>query len=62
MTIPSSESGFIEGLNESSAVLSASLEQIEINTEGVMSAKQQAMVLEKLVAAREADEEIPEGS
>lgn len=59
---PSSESGFIEGLNESSAVLSASLEQIEINTEGVMSAKQQAMVLEKLVAARDADDEIPKGS
>lgn len=60
--VPSSESGFIEGLNESSAVLSASLEQIEISTEGVMSAKQQAMVLEKLVAARDAEEEIPKGS
>ncbi|MGZ8866817.1 MAG: ribonuclease H-like domain-containing protein [Thermoanaerobaculia bacterium] len=60
--VPSSESSFIAGLNESSAVLAASLEQIEINTEGVMSAKQQAMVLEKLVAARDAEDEIPPGS
>lgn len=60
--VPSSESSFIAGLNESSAMLSASLEQIEIATEGVMSAKQQAMVLEKLVAARDAEDEIPPGS
>jgi 3'-5' exonuclease len=60
--VPSSESSFIAGLNESSAVLAASLEQIEISTEGVMSAKQQAMVLEKLVAARDAEDEIPPGS
>jgi DNA polymerase elongation subunit (family B) len=60
--VPSSESSFIAGLNESSAVLAASLEQVEISSEGVMSAKQQAMVLEKLVAARDAEDEIPPGS
>ena len=61
---PSNENAFIDGVNESSAALSASLEQIEIGAatavEGVMSAKQQAMVLEKLVASRDAEDELPE--
>lgn len=62
--VPSSESAFIDGVTQSSVELSASLERIEIAGEasgdGVMTAKQQAMVLEKLVAARDTDEDITE--
>jgi hypothetical protein len=54
--VPTSESAFIEGVTESSVALSASLEQIELGAatavEGVMSAKQQALVLEKLAGVR----------
>ena len=62
--VPSSESAFMEGVTQSSMDLAASLERIEIGsesiTEGVMSAKQQALVLEKLVGPRGADDEIAE--
>ena len=60
--VPSSESAFMDGVTQSSVALSAALERIEIGsetpTEGVITAKQQAMVLEKLVAARDTDDDI----
>src|SRR5688500_1763475 len=59
--VPTSESAFIEGVTESSVALSASLEQIELGAatavEGVMSARQQALVLEKLAGIRDPDDE-----
>src|SRR5687767_5325380 len=60
--MPSSESAFIEGIAENSAVLAASLEEAELVTEDVMSGKQQALVLEKLAGSRDTEEEIPKGS
>ena len=57
--VPSSETPFIEGLTESSAALSASLEQVEISSdEVVMSAKQQALVLEKLVTTKDSEDDL----
>jgi hypothetical protein len=63
--VPSSENAFIEAVAQSSVELSASLERGEINGEqpqgnGLMTVRQQAMVLEKLVATRDADDEIDE--
>jgi DNA polymerase elongation subunit (family B) len=60
--MPTSESAFIAGIAENSAVLAASLEETEVVTEDVMSGKQQALVLEKLAGSRDTEEEIPKGS
>jgi 3'-5' exonuclease len=60
--MPTSESAFLEGIAESSAVLAASLAEAELVTEDVMSGKQQALVLEKLAGSRDTEEEIPKGS
>jgi predicted PolB exonuclease-like 3'-5' exonuclease len=60
--MPSSESGFIQGIAESSVALAASLEEAELVTENVMSGKQQALVLEKLAGSPDTEEEIPKGS
>ncbi len=63
--IPSSEREFLESVAQTSLELTAALERIEIaapNADGVMTAKQQAMVLEKLVAPPpEGEEELPDG-
>ncbi|HUP50098.1 MAG TPA: ribonuclease H-like domain-containing protein [Thermoanaerobaculia bacterium] len=62
--IPTSEAAFIEGVTESSVALSESLERGEESGEepgeGVITAKQQALVLEKLAGPRDKDEELPD--
>lgn len=57
--VPSPESGFLEGVAQSSLVLSSSLEQLEVAASGeqILTAKQQAMVLEKLVTPADANDE-----
>jgi hypothetical protein len=62
--VPSSESAFLEGVAQSSLALTSALEKIEIATAeeaGVMSAKQQALVLEKLVTPSSDEEELQGG-
>lgn len=56
----SSEEGFLEGVAQSSLALSTALEQIEIadGDDEMMTAKQQALVLEKLVGPAEPEEEL----
>ena len=60
--LPMSESAFLESVAQTSLELTASLDRIEITTaqsEGVLTAKQQALVLEKLVGQPEREEELP---
>ena len=61
--IPMTESGFMEAVAESSAILTSSLEQLEISAkdEEQVVARHQAMILEKLAATDEPEEEIPNG-
>ena len=63
--IPTSESAFRESVEQTSKTLTASLDQIDIETsetEGVLTAKQQALVLEKLAGcAPDADDDVPSG-
>ncbi|HEY3055535.1 MAG TPA: ribonuclease H-like domain-containing protein [Thermoanaerobaculia bacterium] len=62
--VPSSESAFLEGVAQSSLALSSALEKVEITVadeEGVMTAKQQALVLEKLVTPASEEEELQGG-
>lgn len=58
--VPSSESAFMEGVAENSVALSSSLETMEVAVmpEGVMSAKQQALILEKLVGQTDREDEL----
>ncbi|HEU4520540.1 MAG TPA: ribonuclease H-like domain-containing protein [Thermoanaerobaculia bacterium] len=62
--VPTAETAFMEGVTESSMALSASLEKIAISVteegSGVMTARQQAMVLEKLAGGSDAEDELPE--
>ena len=56
-----SEPSFMDGVAENSAMLTSSLERMEITVEvqqGVMSGKQQALVLEKLVSPAQADDDL----
>jgi len=62
--LPTSESGFMESVAQTSLELTAALERIEMsapNADGVMTAKQQALVLEKLVGPAEREEDLPDG-
>ena len=62
--IPMGDSSFIDAVTESSVALAESLEQIEETgeslSEGILTAKQQAIVLEKLVTTSDRDDEMPE--
>ena len=57
--VPSSETAFIEGVTESSVALSASLDKVEStdSDDAMITTKQQAMVLEKLMVTKDVDEE-----
>jgi hypothetical protein len=60
--IPTSESAFLESVAQTSLELTASLERIEVaagESDGVMTTRQQALVLEKLVAQPEREEDLP---
>lgn len=63
--IPTSESSFMESVTQTSLALSSSLEQMEGapelagTAESVVSAKHQAMILEKLVQIERQEDEIP---
>jgi 3'-5' exonuclease len=62
--IPTSESAFIESVAQTSLELTAALERIEISApdaDGIMTAKQQALVLEKLLGPAEPEEDMPDG-
>ena len=62
--VPSSEIGFLEGVAQSSIVLSTSLEKLDIvvaDDEAVMTARQQALVLEKLVTPAVEEEDLQGG-
>lgn len=62
VVIPTSESAFVEAVVQSSLQLTSALERLDIaqpSGEEVMSAKQQALVLEKLVSPAEREEELP---
>ena len=61
--IPMSEAGFMEAVESSSLALTSSLEQLEIaaREEEQVVARHQAMILEKLAATDEPEEEIPNG-
>jgi DNA polymerase III epsilon subunit-like protein len=60
--MPSSESSFIESVTQSSLTLTSALEQVDMpREEEVMTAKHQAVILEKLAALAEQEEEIPPG-
>jgi hypothetical protein len=58
--IPTSESAFMESVAQTSVQLAAALERIQVAGE-VMTARQQALVLEKLAGAPEREEEVPDG-
>ena len=64
--IPSSEASFMEAVAQSSMALTSELERIEEvaaeQIEQVMTAKHQAMVLEKLTTVARPEEEIPTGN
>src|SRR5687767_12251596 len=57
--VPSSENAFIEGVNHSSMLLSASLDDPPSSDEVMMTEKQQAIVLEKLAGTVEPEEQLP---
>jgi 3'-5' exonuclease len=62
--VPSSEIGFLEGVAQSSIVLSTSLEKLDIvvaDDQAVMTARQQALVLEKLVTPVAEEEDLQGG-
>jgi len=61
--IPMSESSFMEAVAQGSLELTSSLEQLEIATkeEEEVVARHQALILEKLAAAEEPEDEIPNG-
>lgn len=62
--VPSSEIGFLEGVAQSSMALSTSLEKLDIvvaGDEAVMTARQQALVLEKLVTPASEEEDLQGG-
>lgn len=62
--VPSSEIGFLEGVAQSSIVLSTSLEKLDIvvaDDQAVMTARQQALVLEKLVTPAAEEEDLQGG-
>jgi DNA polymerase III epsilon subunit-like protein len=60
--VPTSEATFMESVTQTSLALSSALEQIEIaRPEEPVTAKHQAMVFEKLVDARQPEDEIPSG-
>jgi 3'-5' exonuclease len=58
--VPSAETTFLEGVAQSSIVLTSALENVEIagGDAEVMTAKQQALVLEKLVTPSEQEEDL----
>jgi 3'-5' exonuclease len=57
--VPSSENMFIESVHESSAMLSATIDDAPSSDELMMTEKQQAIVLEKLVGVSEPEEQLP---
>jgi predicted PolB exonuclease-like 3'-5' exonuclease len=61
--IPMSESGFMEALTQGSIELTTSLERLDITAseEDEVMARHQALILEKLAAAEDPEEEIPNG-
>jgi DNA polymerase III epsilon subunit-like protein len=61
--IPMSESGFLEALAQGSMELTSSLEMLDIGSkeEDEVVARHQALILEKLAAADEPEDEIPNG-
>ena len=60
--VPTSEATFMQSVTQTSLVLSSALEQIEIARDPEpVTAKHQAMVFEKLVDARQPEDEIPSG-
>jgi predicted PolB exonuclease-like 3'-5' exonuclease len=61
--IPMSESSFMEAVAETSIVLSSSLERLEVaeSDNEIVSARHQALILEKLAAPEEPEDEIPNG-
>ncbi len=61
--VPSSESLFIESVEQSSAALTSALETMNGETAAVeaVSQRHQATILEKLAATEEPDDEIPQG-
>ena len=64
--VPSSETSFMDAIAQSSMNLASELEHLEMvaaeQVEHVMTAKHQAMVLEKLTAVATAEDEIPSGN
>jgi len=61
--IPMSESSFMEAVAQGSLELTESLEQLDITTKDdeEVVARHQALILEKLAAAEEPEDEIPNG-
>jgi len=61
--VPSSESGFLEGVAENSIALSSALERLDDSDESdsVLTTRPQALVLEKLAGRAELEEELPDG-
>ena len=60
--VPSSESAFMEAVEQTSLALTSALDRAgDDATSEPLAAKHQAMVLEKLVAAEEPEEELPKG-
>jgi DNA polymerase III epsilon subunit-like protein len=60
--VPTSEATFMQSVTQTSLVLTSALEQIEIaRDDEPVTAKHQAIVFEKLVDARQPEDEIPSG-
>ena len=58
--VPTSEASFIESVTQTSLALTSALEQVDgAGTDGVVSGKHQAAVLEKLVQTADGEDEIP---
>jgi predicted PolB exonuclease-like 3'-5' exonuclease len=61
--VPTSEASFMESVTQTSLALTSALEQTEVSssTDGVVTGRHQAVVLEKLVQAVDGDDDIPVG-